>query len=96
MPYIKQEDRIKFNEILDKLPLMGVKGELEYVIFYCMLKFMQDKDFNYTNLHNTVYAAIHCGDEFRRRYLDERENVAMNRNGDIITSSIDDIGENII
>ena len=44
---------------------------------------MKDKPMKYTELHNTVYAATHCGDEFRRRYLDGREIMAMGDNGDV-------------
>lgn len=83
MPYIKQEDRIKFEEILSEIPYFKTKGELEYCIFYLMDHYMDTRDVNYTNLHDTVYSAIHCGDEFRRRFLDKREDEARLTNGDI-------------
>lgn len=83
MPYIKQEDRQKYDEILDQLPVIGSKGELEYCIFKLMKKYMQYLNFKYSTLHDTVYAAMHCADEFRRRYLDQREDTARNENGDV-------------
>jgi hypothetical protein len=83
MPYIKQGDRVKFNEVLSELPPFTTKGELEYCIFYLMKEYMTTRDFNYSNLHDTVYAAIHCGDEYRRRFLDKREDDANLTNGDV-------------
>lgn len=44
---------------------------------------MRTKEFCYDNLHDTVYAAIHAGEEYKRRYLDPREDGAKERNGDI-------------
>jgi hypothetical protein len=48
-----------------------------------MKEYMTTRDFNYSNLHDTVYAAIHCGDEYRRRFLDKREDDANLTNGDV-------------
>lgn len=83
MPYIKQEDRKRFDEWLGGIPIPNTKGELEYCIFYLMKLHMEPLEANYTNLHDTVYAAQHCADEFRRRYLDLRENTALVLNGDV-------------
>lgn len=84
MPYIKPELRKQYSEVLDKLPYMKSKGELEYCIFYLMLKYMNDCNVsNYSNLHDTTYAAQHCADEFRRRFLDKREDKAREENGDM-------------
>ena len=83
MPYIKAEDRVKFNAILGQLPELKTKGELEYCIFKLMKRYMMNKDWKYSNLHDTTYSAHHCGDEFRRRFLDKRENQAIEENGDI-------------
>lgn len=84
MPYIKREDRRRFDTVLYDLPVPDTKGELEYCIFYLMNLYAMHKVFNYTNLHDTVYAAHHCADEFRRRYLDVREDAAREQNGDVI------------
>ena len=84
MPYIDPVRRVKYSEILRLLPEMDTKGDLEYCIFYLMKRFVYRLKKNYSNLHDTVYAAIHCGDEFRRRYLDIREDDARCENGDII------------
>jgi hypothetical protein len=44
---------------------------------------MENKEFRYTTLHDCVYAVAHCSDEFRRRFLDKREDQAIQENGDI-------------
>jgi hypothetical protein len=62
---------------------MESKGDLEYCIFYLMRRFIYRLKKNYTNLHDVTYACHHASDEFRRRYLDERENDALSENGDI-------------
>lgn len=85
MPYIKKENRSKYENELKLINSIDTKGDLEYCIFYLMSKYMQDKDGNYTNLHDTVYAAQHCADEFRRRFLDKREDQALHNNGDIFS-----------
>jgi hypothetical protein len=83
MPYIKMDARVQFDEVLDKLDRINTKGELEYCIYSLMLLYMKDKEPRYSNLHDTVYAAQHCADEFRRRLLDKREDQAIQENGDI-------------
>lgn len=84
MPYIDKERRPVFNKVLSQLPDMETKGELEYCIFYLMRRYMHKLAVKYSNLHDTVYAAYHCGHEFKRRFLDEREDDAKDFNGDII------------
>ena len=83
MPYIKKNNRKKFDEVLNNLPEMKSKGELEYVVFKIMKQFMKNREFRYTPLHSCVYAVMHCADEFRRCYLDKREDKARKTNGDI-------------
>lgn len=93
MPYIKQQDRNMFRKVLNDLPAMVNKGELEYCIFVLMQRFMSGQVFCYASLHDAVYAAQHCADEFRRRFLDTRENTARAENGDI--GAFDDEFEDI-
>ena len=83
MPYIKQEFRQHYDDTLNKIQMIGTKGDLEYCIFKLMLMYMNHRDQTYTELHNATYAAQHCADEFRRRFLDKREDVAMSQNGDV-------------
>ena len=83
MPYIKQEFIQHYDDILNKIQIIGTKGDLEYCIFKLMLVYMNHREKTYTELHNATYAAQHCADEFRRRFLDKREDVAMGQNGDV-------------
>lgn len=83
MPYIRQDMRLKYKRTLESIGFIETKGELEYCIYKLMVMYMQDKEFKYSTLHDCTYAAQHCCDEFRRRYLDVRENEAREQNGDI-------------
>jgi len=84
MPYILNEDRKQFDDVTEQLPIIHNKGELEYIIFSLMKMYMNDRQYRYSDLHDCVYAVQHCADEFRRRYLDKREDEAIKNNGDIL------------
>lgn len=84
MPYIDPNVRKQFDEYLDKLPALITKGNLEYCIFKLMMKMKKERKWCYSDLHDICYSAHHCGDEFKRRFLDKRENEAREKNGDII------------
>jgi len=83
MPYIKLDERNNFDPVLESLPRINTKGQLAYCVFKLMIRYMKDREYRYSNLHDCVYAAMHCADEFRRRFLDAREDKAMEDNGDI-------------
>ena len=83
IPYIKKEFRKKYSKILEQLPDIESKGDLEYCVYYLMQKYMENKEFRYSVLHDCTYAVQHCSDEFRRRNLDVRENEARDKNGDV-------------
>lgn len=85
MPYIPQDQRFDFDDSLLTLPEFENKGQLEYCIFKLMKLYMAPRELTYSNLHDAVYAAQHCADEFRRRYLDRREDDAREKNGDVDT-----------
>jgi len=84
MPYIKPDSREKYDHILRDMSTIDTKGDLEYCIFKLMVHYMQSRSSRYTDLHDCCYAAMHCADEFRRRFLDKREDAACNENGDIV------------
>lgn len=85
MPYIKQEDRDKYNEVSYEIinHKIETKGDLEYLVFLLMKQYMSNREMRYSTLHDCVYAVAHASDEFRRRYLDKREDEAKEANGDI-------------
>ena len=83
MPYIPESERLVYDWTLEEFANIPNKGHLEYIIFTIMKLYMKDKKWTYCNLHDTVYAVQHCADEYRRRFLDVREDEARERNGDI-------------
>jgi len=83
MPYIKHLDRIKYKVILNNMPEIETKGDLEYCVSVLMKQFMKTRDFRYSTLHDCTYAVQHCADEFRRLNLDKREDEARIQNGEI-------------
>ena len=83
MPYILPEDRVKYDGRLGDFPVIDNKGELEYCIYRLMVAFMKTREKRYDSFHDCVYAAQHCSDEFRRMFLDPREDRARESNGDI-------------
>jgi len=84
MPHTKQQDREPYKEVVNKLTHIQfkTKGDLEYLIYCCLAIYKESRETNYVNLHDAVYAAHHAGDEFKRRYLDVREDRAANQNGE--------------
>lgn len=86
MPYIKNTDRKKYlfvTKQIECLPEIETKGDLEFLVFTLMMKYMSTKEKRYTTLHDCTYAVQHSSDEFRRRFLDKREDEARETNGDI-------------
>jgi len=86
MPYINENHREKYKNLLfmiQNLKDIETKGDLEYLTFILMKKYMSTREQKYTHLHDCVYAIQHCSDEFRRRFLDKREDKARQENGDI-------------
>jgi hypothetical protein len=83
MPYIDPNLRTKYDQVLNQMPDIDTKGDLEYCIFKLMKRFMKTREQRYSTLHEVCYCAHHCGDEYRRRYLDKREDEAIDKNGDV-------------
>ena len=83
MPYIEPHRRVQYEDVLKELPDIENKGDLEFCLFYLLQQFMSTREQRYSTLHEAVYAAMHVADEFRRRFLDARENTAILQNGDV-------------
>lgn len=86
MPYVDEESRKRYENLLlmiNNMTEISTKGDLEYLVFVLMKKYMSTREERYSNLHDVVYAVQHCSDEFRRRFLDKREDKARQKNGDI-------------
>jgi hypothetical protein len=83
MPYIKSIERPQYDDQLDNITQIYTKGQLEYCAAKLLCIYMHDKEKNYNNWHNGIYALKHVADEYRRRFLDKREDKARKKNGDI-------------
>jgi len=86
MPYIKQDDRMKFNEginsLLDAFGEGWTAGELNYVISMIALGLF-DKNKKYQTI-NDIFGAIEGAKlEFNRRRVGPYEDEKIKENGDI-------------
>jgi hypothetical protein len=87
MPYINDEQRQKYSDFRGLVKVMReieTKGDLEYLVYLLMLKFMQSRERKYSTLHESVYSVVHSAHEFERNNLDVREDEAKKENGEII------------
>lgn len=85
MPYIKPEDRKKFN--LDSLNPESA-GELNYIISELCGRYVHAKGLSYS-VGNEVVGALECAkQEFYRRVLVPYEEIKMAENGDVIYRDI--------
>lgn len=88
MPYIKDDDRLRFAEIeqaFDDLiqDKALVAGELNYMFTTFIVAHMAKKGKNYANI-NEVVGMLECvKQEFYRRYVAPYEDVKNKENGDV-------------
>lgn len=84
MPYIKMEDRFKFDELIDELGnRIGTEGELNYVITMLSHIFLKNKGERYVN-YNAIVGALECAKlELYRRRTAIYEDKKIEENGDV-------------
>ena len=89
MPYIKKEDRIKFDEnicdLVNKITNDGVDfkvGEVNYIISSIVWKLFQG-NMSYTNGNNLMGVLECVKQEFYRRKLSQYEDKKITENGDL-------------
>lgn len=88
MPYIKPEDREKWEEIINKvveklkdIPIENLEGELNYLITSILVKTYPPKYFNY----NRSIGLLECiKQEFYRRVVGDYEDKKIKENGDVV------------
>jgi hypothetical protein len=87
MPYIKQEDREKFENSLNLLKKDicsdDSKGELTYILYSISLEWIKKKGKSYTSISSGISSLIDAAEELRRRELNPYEDVKLKENGDI-------------
>ena len=83
MPYITEEDRVKFEKTLEDLTVPTVAGELNY-LFTCIIKqYLTQKGVSYTNM-NEVVGVLECAKlELYRRMTAPYEDKKIFENGDV-------------
>jgi len=83
MPYIKSEDRPKFDKYLTTLPTIENVGELNYFITQVLKNYMFEEGECYQT-HNNIVGALECiKQEWYRRFTAEYEEKKIKDNGDI-------------
>lgn len=84
MPYIKKEDRKKFNSILEQFDgIIDNEGELNYVITCLCHVFLGEHKENYRT-HNTIMGVLSCVlQEFFKRKTSAYEDIKIMENGDV-------------
>lgn len=82
MPYIKQEDRQKFDAAID-LVEPKTAGELNYCVTRLVLGFLKRDKISYFTL-NQVVGVLECAkQELYRRLVAPYEDVSATKNGDV-------------
>lgn len=83
MPYIKQEERRKFDDAINNLQLPSDAGELNYLLTFICDAYLQTKSKKYANI-NEVIGVLECAkQEFYRRVAGPYEDIKIGENGDV-------------
>lgn len=86
MPYIKQEDREKFEGIHHAIvneTEINSPGELNYLFTLLANQYLEDNGKNYQNINDVVGALEGCKMEFYRRVAAPYEDKKIEENGDV-------------
>ena len=85
MPYIKKEDREKFNELLAVLEKQEIKtaGELNFLLTMIVHKYLNQKPESYAMYNDAIGALEGSKLELYRRHVAYYENEKIKENGDV-------------
>jgi len=88
MPYIMEQDRIKFYETLFNLPIIRTPGELNYLLTVICKEYLKysisDFDAERYQAHNDIIGALEgCKLEFYRRFTAKYEDIKIRANGEV-------------
>ena len=84
MPYIKKEDRKKFDTAIDLLSeRITTDGDLNYVITSLVHKILENRGVNYQNMNNLVGALECAKGEFMRVVMGPYEDRKRKENGNV-------------
>ena len=83
MPYIKKDDRIKFDEIEEIAKKVKTGGELNYLFTILCKRFIEKHGEKYIN-YATCISALECAKlELYRRDIAHYETTKIMENGDV-------------
>lgn len=86
MPYIKKEDKRKYepqiSELRTRINSKIPKGELTYLVYALGLQFFK-RDESYTNISTAISCLNDAAEELRRRYLNPYEDLQIKKSGDV-------------
>jgi hypothetical protein len=84
MPYIKDEDRPKFDEAIETLTsIIEAKGDLNYTICELTGQLILKTKISYTQISEWIDGVDGAENELRRRLLDPYEDLKIIENGDV-------------
>lgn len=85
MPYIKPQDRIKFDShAIEIAKLAECAGDLNYAITIILQSYLKKKGLKYANCNELMGMMECCQNEFYRRVVAPYEDSCIARNGDVI------------
>jgi len=83
MPYIKDEDKTKFEDLYKIAESIDSAGEMNYVITMLVRNYIERKGLCYQTLNDAVGALEGCKFELYRRVLAPYEDLKIEENGDV-------------
>lgn len=84
MPYIHQERRKDFDELLAELgPRIKNKGEMNYCVSILMMWYVSIHGEGYQNISDAKDALVNAAEEFSRLRLAPYEDVKRKENGEL-------------
>lgn len=89
MPYIKKDQRIKFDEYAKKISENASNpGDLNYSITVILQEYLKKTGVRYANI-NEIIGVLECAKlEFYRRIAQDYENYCVEKNGDVLLVEI--------
>ena len=85
MPYIKEEDRPKFESAEEAMGKIETVGELNYFVTRTCLNYLKNNGFNYQKINDILGVLSAIGFEFYRRLFGYYEDIKIMENGDVLT-----------
>ena len=85
MPYIKKEDRERFQVFVQNLETLEIKtpGELNYLLTLMIHRYLNQKPESYQGYNDAVGAIEGAKLELYRRHVASYENDKIKENGDV-------------